>query len=331
MDTMVGANVDQLAMSYRNFKTLLDSGHDLRGALGLLRESGSGVAKSQATHLLSFVEQGRKLSDGMRVLSYPDMDVALVSVGETTGFLPDVAGMLSTYYDERSQMLKAVKAALPQPLMLFCISVVTSPLPAYFTGKLSGWGFIATTVGPISLVIALIVAGFELYRRMLFDRKVRRYVLDRLEKVKGLRNFVRTFAMERFLTCAALALKSGCDFFEMVRMLAVVSEGTYLQPVPAIFKSVGPNEGVAKAMERSKVFSHEQVGSAKIGEASGTLASQFEAMAKAARERVHMQITLFSVWVPKILYGLMLAYVAYSIVSNAMSSPIVTGDYGVEE
>ncbi len=327
---MIGASVDQLAISYRNFKVLLDSGHDLRGALALLREAGNGVAKAQAAHLLSYVENGRKLSDAMRSLSYPDMDVALVSVGETTGFLPDVAGMLGTYYDERSQMLKAVKAALPQPLLLFAVCVLTSPLPAYFSGKLSGFGFLVSTIGPISVVLAIIIGGFELYRRMLFDRKMSRWVLEQLEKVKGLRNFVRVLAMERFLNCAALALRSGCDFFETVKMLAIVSEGTYLQSAPPIFKMVAPNEGLAKAMERTKLFTPEQVGTVKIGEASGTLATQFDGMAKRYRERVHAQIALFTIWVPKIIYGLMVLYVAYSIISNAASSPVIQGLEGIE-
>lgn len=327
---MIGNSVDQMAKAYRNFKTLLDAGHDVRASLGFLGNAArTGRAKQQVTTLSSYVENGRKLSDGMRVLQYPEIDIALTSVGEVTGYLPEVCAMMAIFYEERTQMVKAVKSALPQPLMLFGISVVTTSLPTYFMGKMSGMGFLAATVGPIAIVVGALVGGFEIYRRMLFSPILRRAVLARMEKIKGARTLVRALAMERFLNTAALSLKAGCDFFETVRLLQLVSADTYLQKVPGILKVYAPEEGLAKAMIRAKVFTDEQIASVTIGEATGTTAKAFEGMAANARDRVHGQINLFTTWAPKILYGIMVLYAAYGIIQSARTSPLTTG--GVEE
>lgn len=328
---MIGTDVRQFSISYRSFKTLLDSGHDLRGALGFLRESAKGEARTQAARLLATVESGRKLSEGMKELSYPEIDVALIEVGETTGFLPEVAAMLATHYDERVQMLKAIRGALPQPLLLLTVSLVTSPLPALVAEKISLTHYMTMVFVPLAILLGLLYAGFETYRRMLFSRELRLRVSSKLDRIPGIRHFNRLVAMERFLNCAALALKAGCDFFETARLLAVVSEGTYMRSAPAILKNHAPNEGVAQAMARTKLFSVEQIGSAKLGETTGTLARQFEGMAQRARAEVHGEIQLFTVWAPRILYGLMMIYVAYGILSNAMSSPLVKGIEGLEE
>ena len=316
---MIGGNSTEFAASYRSFSALIDGGFGPSKAIEVLAQAAKAEQRMRAARIAAFVDKGGSLAKALAAQELPELDVAVVDAGERTGTLAQATARLAAHYQVRLDIESAVRRAIPQPAVLFIAAVLSATIPALFRGDLSTQQFLFWTGAPIAILFGGIWAGFEISRRSLHSREIRRWIAEVFERLPVLREFGRGLEKERFLTCATLALKAGVDFATVADILRTVSIGTHLHTAPEILRRHAPREGYAAALARTGSFSAEEVSSAHFGEESGTLALQFEGMAERARERIHVQIGFFQAWFPRILYALVAIIVVAGMVRNAVS------------
>lgn len=316
---MIGRNPTEFAASYRSFSTLIEGGFGPSKALEVLAQSAKAEQRLRAGRIAAFVDKGGSLAKALAAQALPELDVAVVDAGERTGTLAQATARLAAHYQVRLEIESAVWRGIPQPVVLFIAAVLSATIPALFRGDLSTKKFLFWTGAPIAILFGVIWVGFEISRRSLYSREIRRWTAEMLELVPILRAFGRELEKERFLTCATLALKAGVDFTTAADILKTVSIGTHLHTAPEMLRRHAPREGYAPALARTGSFSAEEVSSARFGEESGTLALQFEGMAERARERIHVQIGLFQAWFPRILYALVAIIVVAGMALNLFS------------
>lgn len=183
------------------------------------------IKGDQGQALLVDIQQGKTLSSALtaRKLISP-WEAKLLNVGENSGRLEYILLDLATFYDDRFQQLRAIRARLLYPFIVLVFAIFVPPLPRLAAGTLDFGTYLFEST------LKLLVL-FGLYRFLFvlpFQRAGGAFngVLLKLLNWLGPDRFLRELFEISYLNLLTMCLESGMDAAEALRMLKECSNNS---------------------------------------------------------------------------------------------------------
>ncbi len=312
---------NSLAIAYHNLSNMLEAGVPLLRSLNTVIPGLNPRMRKAFLTLADGVAQGNPLAEKMIV--HPEVfcpvDIMLVEVGEKSGNLPDLIGLLSRWHEMSHRMLKRMISGLLLPILVLTIAAFIFPLPGFVLG---GWDvktYLLKVVGILLLfwvpagIIVLIVRTTPRTGslRRLLDRVVLRIPI--------LGSAIHKLAISRFCWAFHMLCKAGVPFSESVDM-AVSVAGNLI--VADLFRPSA--ESVRAGQLMSKGFSTklplDLVEMWKTGEETGRLDDVSKRLADNYSERAEFWFAEFTRWFPRFVYLLICIMLIFMIFKLAGST-----------
>lgn len=307
---MIGNNAKEVAKSYQDLGKFEESGYPLLQSLEALRSrlerDGNQKQLKSMKRVLQLTEKGSTLHAAMKKSGFPDLDTAIVRVGEQSGKLVDTFKMLGRFYMDRYQLERSLRSSLIKPALLILITLVLNQLSALFSGQSSFLVFFLESFGVFGAMAGGVYFGLRVWKTLGRPIPRRFPVLGRLKWVRD---------TEGLFNCIKLGVQSGCDMLETLALTeSVVQKNPRLRMAIQNIRRNFEKMGLAAAFAATQQFEHDQIDALKVGEATGKLEETLQKICAELQNEVQRLAKMIEDWLPKIIYGAAVAYSAYKII-----------------
>ena len=315
-----------LANLYLQLSRLENSGISTERAMILLideSDKNSEISK-RARIALNYLKRGKSLSEaGKRAGLFMGLDVALINVAEESGTNEKVFQQLAQFYEAKARQKRQIKSRLFLPMLILVLGVFIQAVPALILGKITFISYLSATLG-ILLQLALfvfILLHLSSWFRHGFLRSFR-HLWDKIEINAPYFGhwFVRR-NLRNFLQSLGLMLEAGLPILEALPKAFQVVENTHLcQRLQTISIRLHKGDTFAEALSQVAEFSTVAHQLISTGEHAGSLDNMLRHYVKLESEAIALHDEMLAAWLPRIIYGSVIAMMAYSILSIGMSS-----------
>ena len=275
---------------------LLNSSLPLQSALSVCKEILSGKAdRKLMTKILKEVNEGKKLADVLSEYNriFSPLYIALVSIGEESGTLPEVFGYLADYIKDKKNVRQKILQALAYPILVIMTAIVVIfVLMLFVMPRLEGI-FMAFTessedIGQqmikmktyffieIFIFLAIILVAFFLaILRKVNDKAA--FIVDRVLLLTPLiGKAVMTMQMYDFSFAMKLLVAAHFSLVPSLLQAGNVFSNRYLKKaVESVCKSITGGHGVGDSFEDEGVFPKYLIGWIRIAEYNGNTTEAF--------------------------------------------------------
>lgn len=301
--------------------------------LQLHRVEAAGLPYDRAVAALALPTPAAPRLKAMQALAARGVDAA--RAGELSGlFTPHEARMvraalnagspaatyqrLAEHYARRARQSAAMKSRLALPAFVLGLALLLEPLPALVSGSIGVTRYAWQVIWPLLLIAAFVAAGrwLAIRGRTSGGRSWHQYM-----PLYG-PIFVRA-NLRDFFESLALMLEAGVPMLEaLAAAIEAVGDGDIRRELTRVRQRLGQRETFAAALEgvsylrgsRALAFAH-------TGEESGKLAEMLMRHAAMESESIagfHEQV---AVWLPRIVYLLVVIKVAAGLLSAGGGAP----------
>ncbi len=277
---------------------LLNAGVAIISAMQLLQR----LAKRRGFRLFlenaeKEVEAGTALSHAfITIKGFPQLYIALMQVGESTGKLPLLLSHIVTIEKGRQEMLRSVKKAITYPLMILIVAILVllfiliAVVPTFeslydssgaelplLTQKiimLSQW--VLSSSGLMLLLLLFVISSLliRFYRKSTFFR----YQVDKLcLKLPLLRSISITSFNAQFGLVMAIMIQSGIPVIKGLTLFKAGISNHYLSyQIERLSQYINAGKPLSISGEELGVFSDVMLALIAVGEVSGQLAKSLQ-------------------------------------------------------
>ncbi len=321
-------SAQDLAILYLKLARLEESGIPIVQAMTLLLEGGGEIGQ-RAIVALNYLKRGRTLSEaGVRSGLFIGLDAALIRAGEAGGTNAQIFRQLAQFYEEKARQARQIKSRLFLPVTVLLLAIFIQPVPALILGNITITDYFGATLG---LIIQLALLVFILLR---FPRWARHGFLkpfgmgslwDKVEintpyfghwyVRRSWRDFVRTLG---------LMLQAGLPILEALPLAYDVIENAQLrQRLRKISRRLQQGETFTEAFSQVNGVNQVAIQLILVGESAGDLADMMLHYAKLESEDITRYNQKLAVWIPRMVYALIMVWIAYGILSSGAFMPNV--------
>jgi type II secretory pathway component PulF len=313
----------------------LGAGLTLRDVFRQQSERGSAAVRPVAKRIRLALEQGESLESALQEErhKFPYLFVALASVGEESGQLPEIFGELEKYFllqqKLRRQLISQSTPILIQislafgivALLIFVLGIISQPgsTPPGILGKTGGAGamlFLLLSFGSI----ALLFAGYLVLTRA-FQQKAAFDAL--LLRVPVLGRCVEAFVLGRFAMSLQLTLETGMPIQRAMRLsLEGTGNAAFVAHIPVINEALKGGEDLTAAVSRCKLFPGEFINMIAVAEEGGRVPEMMRHQADYYYEEAARRLTTLTklltggIW---LIYAVFMVIVIFKIFSMYLS------------
>jgi type II secretory pathway component PulF len=313
-----------LAIVYNNLARLLDAGVPVQRSLNTLIPGLKPPLRKAFLALADGVAQGNPLSETMALHPkiFKPVDIMLVEVGEESGNLPDIIGLLSKWHEMSARTLKRLISGLLLPVLVLTIAAFVFPLPSFVLGGFD-IKFYLFRAAQIMLLFWIPAGIIVLIVRTTPGTGVARRVLDNIAlRIPVLGSAIHRLAIGRFCWAFHMLCKAGVPYNESVDMALSVTGNVVIadQFAPAA-KSVQAGELMSEGF--SKKLPLDLVEMWKTGEETGRLDDVSKRLADNYSEQAEFWFAEFSRWFPRFVYfliSIMLIYMIFQLAGSIWGS-----------
>ena len=316
----------------RAIRFFLSSGMMLRDAMRSLGEQGSASARPVARSLAKELEAGSTFQAALerQGRKFPTLFLALATVGEETGKLPEVMHDLEKYYELKRQQLSQLRSQALFPALQFiaavaiiaCLILVLDMLPkVYINGKEQavdalGLGligqngaikFVAYVFGTIAAAILAFVVIKALLRR--------RAIVERLLLfIPVVGRCLRDVALTRFSFAMTLMLDSHMSILKIIRLaFSSTDNPAFMSKADAAEAHVRRGNSVLTALKDAGRFPAAYLSAVAIGEESGHLPEVMRNLADFHDERAKKGIAIINRFVGTLVWVVVAGFIIFLI------------------
>ena len=314
----------KLAIAYNNLSTMLGAGVPVQRSLNTLIPGLKGRLQEAFLALADGVAQGNPLAYTMVLHPkvFAPVDIMIVEVGEKSGNLPELIGLLSRWHEMSGRMLKRMISGLLLPILVLTVAAFVFPLPSFVLGDMTLTSYLFSVVGILMLfwvpatIIVLIIRTTPKTGRA-------RRVLDTVAlRIPVLGSAVHKLAIGRFCWAFHMLCKAGVPYNESVDMALSVTGNLVVADLfaPAA-ESVKAGELMSEGFSNKLPF--ELVEMWKIGEETGMLDDTTKQLANNYSDQADFWFAEFTRWFPRFIYlliCLVLIYMIFNLAGNIWSS-----------
>lgn len=311
---------------------------DLFVHLAALEKAGLPADKSVASlklpaHVASRVVAAHKLlargkdiaSAGQQSGLFNELEVHVIRAATNAGSPAQTYKRLAETYVLKARQSKTIKSRMTLPLVLFALSLFLQPLPALVTGSMTPTVYLWSCLRPI-----LFLLGFYLLGKIFFawvnstaPPAIRHTLENHLTTIPlfGAMH-VRRNARD-FFESLALMLEAGIPMFEALpKAYTTISNQQIRTDFERILPKMKQGATFAEALVGLKYLGDgHAIDMANTGESSGTLPEMLWRHANMETEAVRHFQQQVADWIPRIVYGIVLLWMAYSILTSGTFMP----------
>jgi type IV pilus assembly protein PilC len=295
--------------------------------MDLLTTNGPPRLRPVAAQISKELKAGWSLQDSIAKQSsaFPPIFLALVTVGEESGNLPEVLTELEKYYAVQRKLrrefidqiswpcVQGVLAVFVIAALIVILDVVRTLNPgSEATADPLGLGLVGTRGATIFLcvvfgTIAALIALFFLVKRLLSRRAV---VEKALLRVPVFGPCIRAIAMTRFCVALHLMLETSLSVRKTLRLAMIATDNAaFVSSQGAVESALVRGETITSALAAAKVFPQHFLGTVAVAEESGrlpeVLRNQAEEYDEEARRRLNLVNKVFSYMIWLFILGFM--------------------------
>jgi type II secretory pathway component PulF len=249
---------------------------------------------------------------------FDPVDIMIVEVGEKSGNLPELIGLLSRWHEMSSRMLKRMVSGLLLPILVLTVAAFVFPLPSFVLGDMSLTSYLFKVIR-ILMLFWVPAAIIVLIIRITPGTGRARRVLDNIAlRIPVLGSAVHKLAIGRFCWAFHMLCKAGVPYSESVDMAISVTGNLVVAGLfaPAA-ESVKAGELMSEGL--SKKLPLELVEMWKIGEETGQLDDVTKRLANNYSEQADFWFSQFTCWFPRFIYLLICIVLIFMIFNLAGS------------
>jgi type IV pilus assembly protein PilC len=319
----------------RAFRHNLAAGLTLRDVLRQQSRQGTLAVRPVAERMRHVIERGDDLETALmqESKSFPPLFLALTSVGERSGNLPEVFTALEKYYAMQQRMWRQFISMSIWPAfqffaaifviagMILIIGMIYSPGPRDIqwdpigigTGPKAALRFLIVCFGGIGLLIG----AYFFVTRVLKHRAA----VDRLFlRLWGVGRCLEAFALCRFSLSLQLTMDTSLPAWEALdRSLKATGNGAFIAASDTVQEVVRKGESVSEALASAHLFPEEFIHVVSTAEISGQIPEMMKHQTEYYEEEATRRLVLltrgagFAIWVG---VACLIIWVIFRIVLN---------------
>jgi type IV pilus assembly protein PilC len=314
-----------LAVFYYQLGTLIQAGLPIQSALVSAKNTAPRSMRPVVAELSAVVNQGSPLHEAMEKFPnrFDSLDRHSIAMTERSGALDLGLLSLSRYYDSRAAARRKLIAGSMYPVFLLTAAVFIVHFQALFLGSLGGkpytiFHYLRDTVGQLA-AIAFILWGAAALFRWLLTVPGLNVTIDRLLLVVPVFGRLRLdYALSQWVSSIRLILAAGIG---IVDALKSASNMVHSPLIADAYKRAAPLIGgqldISQALASTGVFPDHLIQFWATGEKSGRMDEMLDRLSKFYEERWRHSLDQAVTWLPRIVYGLIVVYMVWLILTMA--------------
>lgn len=310
----------QKHLFYMEMAKLLQAGFDIRRAAAVMADTKLPPAQmSLLKDLDEGLESGESITDAFArdSRSISGLERSMIAAGERGGKLAPAFQHLSDYFGMVASARREIVKGMIYPLIVLHLGIFIGSVPLSLMGEQRDAGEIAVDFATSLLILYVSVAVVFFLGRFLLRKFSANPAFDHaLNRIPWIGPARRNMAMSRFCKVYHACLLAGISMVETVRVSAesakagmIVRAGKRIAAVAEEGSPLGPQFIAQRA------FPSEFSRSYATGEEAGTLDTDMGNWSRRFQEAAESSMKTASEMVPKILYFLIMGYVAWKIIS----------------
>ena len=244
---------------------------------------------------------------------FPPYEVSLVEAGERAGMLAQSLEQLSVWYAFRDRLRGIILAGLTMPLIVFHLTVLLSPAPMLFLGRIGIMGYLFRVAGTLAFLYLPAAAILALIHYAPREDPLRRRVDLMALKIPALGRGILHLSLGRFCKAFNALYRYGNVPMEKCVSLAVEISGNSVVKgwLEGSIESSRAGDRISKGF--SSELPHEFIEVWRTGEETGTLEDACERLARVYEGVTERAFISFARWFPRIVYAIVCMIIIVSI------------------
>lgn len=330
-------NVKDKARTYRELGKMLAASFPMDKAISmLLGQHPSGPRHQFLRGIDAGFAQRLSFADAMRTHNHgivTEMELNLIESGERSGRLAAACEHLAHYFEVWHKGIREARGAMLYPLVLLHAGVLLPEVSRHLLlsnlpGKESATENVVFAVALRLGIFWAALALLWLLWRTLSKAATHSEAVDRvLNMVPLIASVRRHWALARFCQVFHSTLLASMRISECLRMAGEAAQsGTLRNGAARAADEVALDSTLAEGLARSKRFPVHFTNAIATAEASGGLDREFARWAQAETDLAGEAQRSAAEWYPKVLYFLIIGYIATRIIGFASSYFGALGD-----
>ncbi len=315
-----------LAHLYVQLARLESSGIPIENAMQMLVQA-EGETGKRARVALNHLKRGKPLSEaGAKSGLFMGLDAALIEAADAGGIYASVFRQLAQFYEEKARNQRRIKSRLFLPLTVLLLAVFIQPVPPLILGKMTILSYLFATVG---LIIQFALVIFVVWRLPYWVGFLKPFGISLLlDKVAISIPYFGGWVVRRnirdFLQSLGLMLQAGLPILEALPKAYEVVENPILRRrLQKIIILLKKGEPFAAALSQVEGVNPAAIQLISTGEHAGSLAEMMLHYVKFESEAISLHNEQLAAWIPRLVYALIVVWIAYGILSaGALMSPV---------
>ncbi|MFK7852369.1 MAG: type II secretion system F family protein [Akkermansiaceae bacterium] len=321
MSSLMGMKVGprQKHLFYMEMAKLLGAGFNIRRAAEVM-----GNTKLPPAQILLLkdldegLESGESITDAFsrdsRAISR--LERSMIAAGERGGKLAPAFQHLSDYFGMLASARIEIVKGMIYPLIVLHLGIFVGSVPLSMMGEKQSAGEIAGDFAISLIVLYVSAAAVFFLGRFMVNRSSGNPAFDRaLNRIPWIGPARRSMAMSRFCKVYHACLLAGISMVETVQVSAESAQGGMIgragKRIAAVAAGGNP---LGPQFIAENAFPSEFSRSYATGEEAGTLDIDMGNWSRKFQEAAETSMKTASIMVPKVLYFLIMGYVAWRIV-----------------
>lgn len=333
----------EIVLFYRQLALLLNSGIDIVKAMELLQAQTSSRRMAAALgEVITELRGGSRLSAALS--KHPELfsktSCRLLQIGEESGSFETTLKHLADYLEKETVAKKSIKNAMLLPTITVVITIVVmgilltfvlpafnelytqlgADVPAMASILMSAGDFLRSIMGYLAIILVIAVIGLIAYVRTPSGKYRINAIYLRLPLIGRV---IHLKELARACRSISLLFYAGLPMPEIIHLTAQASNNSVItEAFSDVEQDMIRGEGLSRPMERNPIFLPLMVQMVKIGEETGELDINLEAVAQnyevEAEDKTRSMIGLLQPTMTVII-GLVVGLIALSLTSAMYS------------
>ena len=311
----------QRAEFYHQLAQLTSAGIGVLPALEQLKRNPPARSyREPIQRLLNELAQGRTFAGALQQLDdwLPEFDIALIDAGERSGRLDACFRLLADYYTDQARMTKQLISQLLYPVGLVHFAALVFLVVIPFAKSQFNASLLPLFLVKAALALAplYLVAGFVIYATQSRHGEGWRALVESLLRWIPLLGKARHFlALARFAAALEALISAGVNIIQAWDLAGRASGSpAVVRAVAAMKPVVVAGQTPAEAIRQHSVFPDMFANLYASGEVSGKLDETLKRLYANYQEEGTRKLEAFAQWLPRLIYGLVAAMVAYYVI-----------------
>lgn len=309
----------QTAIFYREFATLIRSGIDLGRALTVLQSQAKEPRlRKSVSQIANDVTLGQSLSESLSQHAnfMSSFEKEMLAFAEASGQFDRILTHLAEWAEFRLKLAQELRSHLTYPVILLHLGIFLPPLPLLFSQNVGA--YLQPVLTSLVLLYGLGAVVYVLIKMIQNQPVLAERLSQMVLEIPIVGGLIRDLALARFFFAMTIAIESGIPIADALALSGRACGNAYiaqqvLKDVPAIRRGSIPD----RIFRQKAIFPGMVYEMWRTGQESGSTEDMMHHLSRHFREASSRNIKSFFVWLPRLIYVLILLYIVYQIFSMA--------------